>query len=951
MAKINPVKLRQEAEKFERAGKIEQAISVYTQLAEDSPRDWNLINKIGDLYARLSRVKEASNHYAKVASHLTSDGFHLKAIAIWKKINKLDPAALEPYMNLADLYAKQGLTIDAKSQYQFVVEEQVKKGRAKEAIEVLRKLVDLDPADLKVRSRLADLHLRDGDPDRAAEELVGIAGELKAKNHVAEALAVIEKGLKMDPKSARLRLEMASLHLAQNNPDAASAMLEEARRTAPEDPVILRRLGEAYLHMGRVDEAESIIRRLLLVQPDDPETRGDFAQLLASRGRFDEAYDEAGPLVERLVDRREGAKAAAILEGLAAKNPNHVKTLVRLAEVYRQLHKEPAVAATYARLADAYIAAGATDQAVSVLELAVSREPANAAYQRRLAEIKARPDFGVVSKPKDASKAPGPTEDHEFSFGLAEEKPASAKGGVADAQPRPAIVPSRPLTEDDREFIDEHLSEGRVFRKYGLVDKAVAQFTAVLKRFPDNATARIELRDIFRDQGQSARAAEQSLALAEIARLSGDQAAAEAHDSDAGAAPPSVALEAPLASEEETPFVVSEDEVPLDEPVVAEPPNVDAPVLVEPLSAEAPSLAVESEPLVFEREAIESEAFQAPAVTEEPMPLDLGVAIEAPSVPEEPLEADFALDHGAAEDDVLAPAIEDFAPPPPADTPEDLASLLAEVDSFVALGFVEDAREALYRAEQMHPGHPAIARKRAEAGLDPESAYEAPPPQPSTPGMPIAESVLDEVPSLAAEPAEHEWEGPLEAPEPSDPEIGAAMHGGEASIDLGSELNELFETHGVGPEAAAEVSPQLGEAGLAEIFREFRKGVDEQLGSEDYDTRYNLGIAYKEMGLVDEALAEFQLAAKDPRRTLECASMLGICFLEKGLPKQAIQWFEKGLAVGGRGQEEYRGLSYDLATAYEADDDKTKALQILSTLHAEDATFRDVAERIRRLRK
>ena len=71
------------------------------------------------------------------------------------------------------------------------------------------------------------------------------------------------------------------------------------------------------------------------------------------------------------------------------------------------------------------------------------------------------------------------------------------------------------------------------------------------------------------------------------------------------------------------------------------------------------------------------------------------------------------------------------------------------------------------------------------------------------------------------------------------------------------------------------------------------------------------------MGLVDEAIAEFQLAAKDEGRLLECASMLGICFIEKGMPKLAVKWFEKGLSAPGRTEEEYQGLRYDLASALE----------------------------------
>jgi tetratricopeptide (TPR) repeat protein len=186
------------------------------------------------------------------------------------------------------------------------------------------------------------------------------------------------------------------------------------------------------------------------------------------------------------------------------------------------------------------------------------------------------------------------------------------------------------------------------------------------------------------------------------------------------------------------------------------------------------------------------------------------------------------------------------------------------------------------------------------------------------------------------------------AEEPSFPAEPPPDLGG---IDLGAELGQLFGTQSAVEEAPLETNEtDLGDAGLADIFKEFKKGVDKQLGKEDYDTRYNLGIAYKEMGLVDEAIAEFQLAAKDENRVLECSSMLGICFLEKGMPKLAIKWFEKGLAATGRSEEEYQGLRYDLACALESAGDTDRALSVYTELYGQDANFRDVANKVRELR-
>ena len=61
MAKINPVKVKQEADKLEKAGKVTEAIALFKQLVEDNPRDWNTVNKIGDLYAKLNKFKDAAD--------------------------------------------------------------------------------------------------------------------------------------------------------------------------------------------------------------------------------------------------------------------------------------------------------------------------------------------------------------------------------------------------------------------------------------------------------------------------------------------------------------------------------------------------------------------------------------------------------------------------------------------------------------------------------------------------------------------------------------------------------------------------------------------------------------------------------------------------------------------------------------------------------------------------
>ena len=131
---------------------------------------------------------------------------------------------------------------------------------------------------------------------------------------------------------------------------------------------------------------------------------------------------------------------------------------------------------------------------------------------------------------------------------------------------------------------------------------------------------------------------------------------------------------------------------------------------------------------------------------------------------------------------------------------------------------------------------------------------------------------------------------------------------------------------------------------LEEIFREFKKGVEQQLSAEDYETHYNLGIAYKEMGLVDEAIGEFQLASKDPGRAVECCSMLGHCFLEKGMPQLAIKWFRKGLETPHIREAATAGMLYDLARVYQDTGDTDLAYKTFQEVYGLNANYRDVVQ-------
>ena len=197
------------------------------------------------------------------------------------------------------------------------------------------------------------------------------------------------------------------------------------------------------------------------------------------------------------------------------------------------------------------------------------------------------------------------------------------------------------------------------------------------------------------------------------------------------------------------------------------------------------------------------------------------------------------------------------------------------------------------------------------------------------------------------------------AEEPAPPEAPEAPPGAPVLTDesaLFSDEQEFFNFAGelqteMKQETAAPDAPDVGgnDVPLEEIFREFKKGVEQQLSPEDFETHYNLGIAYKEMSLTDEAISEFQRAAKSPQYAVECCSMLGLCFLEKGMPQLAIKWYKKGLEAPTISDDDRPGLQYDLASVYAGVGDRDNAYKTFLEIYGANASFRDVGERLKEL--
>jgi tetratricopeptide (TPR) repeat protein len=134
-----------------------------------------------------------------------------------------------------------------------------------------------------------------------------------------------------------------------------------------------------------------------------------------------------------------------------------------------------------------------------------------------------------------------------------------------------------------------------------------------------------------------------------------------------------------------------------------------------------------------------------------------------------------------------------------------------------------------------------------------------------------------------------------------------------------------------------------------EILEQFKRGIDENLESDDYQAHYDLGVAFKEMGLLDEAIAEFQKALRAPDGRLRTSEALGAAFFEKGQFAVSEAVLRRAVDGVAEGDDAKIGLLYWLGRALEAQDKRAEAIASYERAMAVDIRFMDLGDRVHRL--
>src|ERR1043165_1732325 len=240
-------KVLKAAEKFLSQGKINAAIKEYRQIVDNDVDDLTTLNMLGDLYVRSGKKDEAVSCFDRIAEHYSAQEFNLKAIAMYKKIERLRPRDPLIAFKLAELYASQGLVHDARAQYLVVADSYTRSGDNKRALDILHKIADLDPNNTEIRLKLADGYLKENMRRESAAAFVQAANRLHQTIAYDKALDAYSKALQLVRDDREALRGLLETHIARGTADEAAEVLDGAVKGKEEDPDLVSMLARASI--------------------------------------------------------------------------------------------------------------------------------------------------------------------------------------------------------------------------------------------------------------------------------------------------------------------------------------------------------------------------------------------------------------------------------------------------------------------------------------------------------------------------------------------------------------------------------------------------------------------------------------------------------------------------------------------------------------------------------
>jgi tetratricopeptide (TPR) repeat protein len=975
---FNKTKVLSNAEKYVQQGKLQNAIAEYEKILKHDPKDLTVLNTVGDLYARLGQTDEACNCFKTVGDAYAQQGFTVKAIAMYKKLTKLK-STLEGVLKLAELYTQQGLFNDARQQYLQVADEFLRAGELDQAVRIFQKTLEMDPDNVAMKVRLAEVYIRLKKKDEAWQIFSGAAEQLRSRGQLAPAEDILQRMLTLDPKNAQALMLRGRNSLEAGDHASAIHYLQQVP-DIDKQAEGMKALLQAYLATDKLSDA-GVLATKLLTGHNDIAGISSFVSALMKGGLYQDALNVYHQYADRLLADDQKNKSLENLHAIIGHVRDEPESLETVLELLQKAGDTTHVNEITELLAHASVKRGDLDRARELYQYLTTVEPQNPIHAQNLQQVSAR--MGDIPRTDAITPEEGAV--------ILDELEATA----------PALEQSYP--EAVTAQVRAALTDCDLFSSYNMPAKALGPLMEVLAQTPEDQRLNQRLAALhtrasrFAEAAVCCRTLEKIYSEAEYAEEAGrygelasryeSRAGTAASDSTPAQPAPAPAAKASAAAPWPT---APHGDFAIEPAAVEDHSAVEVPPLAHVPEAEETPAAATAETEIDLSSEWESEP--AEAASAEPVPAAADLVAETVE------EIRFYLQHrmrlqalaatakleALTKDQELLTALRSeyeatFAPPPapsvevaeapveeisieeepaPADTleevpaaaghvesPGDLDQLVSDLESNLGDGFEEPARQIQPAPEPAEALVVASAAKPEDTLGEFVADLEAALPEDFLPGKPAAPAAKPQ-PVAAA---------PRAAARATTSAAAAAASAPVAAARAVS--HPPLET---APPAPVAARPMGTGTDLARMFDDLRGELEEDTATtaadQDPETHYNLGVAFREMGLLDEAIGELQKVCQIVEnghsfpQLMQTYTWLAQCFLDKNVPEAAIRWYEQALKLPNLDRESSTALHYELAAAHETANNRDAALKNFMEVYGTNIDYRDVAERIKALK-
>jgi pilus assembly protein FimV len=966
-------------------GFLTKAIAVYKRIAKLAPEEIRPLEKLADLYVQQGVMSEARPLFLQLAEIHLKNNRQSEAVSLLKKLLLAEPDNLRIQIRLADLYQAMGQVKDAMDTYVSAAQRALARGDQVECEKLADKALKLDPHNLPavvVKARSYSAH---GNVAQAAELLEHVSNlekggeqaelllDLYLKNvNWEKASALALRIFEADEKNFGLTQKVVEALLQSGQGERAMAIIERTRipmldagehevvarllnelvvrlpgRIEPHEwlvdsygrtsdsfrlPDALAQLGDALVADGQLDRAKEVFEQLVDHEPESDSAKRKLNELLQKMGIL--APEDAAGSDDNLKTDLQPPPTPKIrpdMEPAAPEALSHADAEHRDASASLDEETQKFIAQSLTDV-DLFASYGLTQKAIGLLEAILRRAPRHTPTLEKLLDfvLGAGDDRRTAELAARLEKLHSERGDQRSSERFAElRRRFQRAAGITDAQL--AAASEAALTERSRLATDtgEDLLDSEEFGAFEIASEPVAaEEPATQSALQSQSPPPVEVgapRSCSTDVHEVDLSEEWLSVLKEVS-------------------PDQSATHVPIADAAQTSEVAAEFEIHADPVPVEDAGSSSSPGHLESVHSPSPFVPPADMPAYAK--------FQVPSQAPPP---DLDEASFASEFAQEiPVETNESVGITSV------PSEKQFHPP--VETP------VEELPSLEQIGVPEPSAQEVVtphagEVPELSPVELSDApQKTGEPKEEPEFELDQ-----------DYELILDPeplVPTHSQKPPDVPIEAHLAEPAARNavtPPAGSDFASDRFLADLASEIEHLgmgeltpsYSTPDTEAPAHAIDTANLSDSGpLKEVFDDFRAELGE-MGSDDEDleTHYNLGTAFREMGLLEEAISEFQKVAKANERgrpfryAMQCCTLLGLAFMEKGQPAIAAIWYERALQTPGVEPESILALRYDLGIAQESAGEPEAALKSFSKVYAMNIDYRDVAERIAALQK